>query len=54
MPIHLSIGFVVEQFPRPEYEWVCADVNDEQEVKSVINMSQTVDAVWQYEGCKCE
>ena len=45
MPIHFSIGFVVEQSPKIPFESVCAVANDVSLVKASLCREQAVAAV---------
>lgn len=53
MPIHFSIGFVVEQNPRPQYDWICVEYLDSIQVDAVIHDVIDINAVWDYEGVRC-
>lgn len=64
MPIHFSIGFVVESRPRRQFETVCATAYIEEEISAVLVssegvsssmcMQQEVTACWirEYGDCK--
>lgn len=64
MPIHFSIGFVVERRPRRPYEGVCAVAGDvdvfkaaactQQSVGAVANNIQRVNVTWPRDLGDCE
>lgn len=54
MPIHFSIGFVVESHPRRQFETVCATAYIEEYVDARICAVENVSVVWlrDYRECK--
>lgn len=44
MPIHFSIGFVIESRPRRQFETVCATAYTEDEISAVLISSESVSA----------
>lgn len=54
MPIHFSIGFVVENRPRRQFETVCAVIYDVEELNGVLCSTQEVRSLWKREYGKCK
>lgn len=53
MPIHFSIGFVVEQMPRRQFVTICATAVESDIVKSVVCEEIFIKAVWERRGAQC-
>lgn len=47
MPIHFSIGFVVEQRPRRQIESVCANANVSEAVVAIVKDVEYINVCWQ-------
>lgn len=53
MPIHFSVGFVVEQRPRRQIESVCAKTTITDSVDAVVKDVEYINVCWQtsVRGC---
>lgn len=54
MPIHFSIGFVLENWPKRRVDSVCAKANTEEKVEAIAAVIEYIDVCWPTDVRDCK